>query len=80
LPTIEKLDTAQALAQTLHAQLSQFMLETLDPAAKAMWMSQTQSCEQILHSIEDRRRQLRNREQAIGQTQASIDATRVLPQ
>lgn len=65
MPTMHRLDAALANAQSLHAQLSTFALDTLDPAARSMWASQAIAAEQIMRSIQDRRDQLQRREDTL---------------
>lgn len=69
MPTVQKLDVAYAHAQALHAALSAFALDTLDPSARAMWSGLSLSAETITRAIEDRRQQLLQRQATIAQAE-----------
>lgn len=73
MPTLTKLDQAFAQAQSLHALLATFALDTLEPSAKAMWTSQATATKTVLQSISDRRQQLLAREATIAQAQQAVE-------
>jgi len=65
--TIERVEAAHASAQLLHATLTQFSLETVDPISKQMYQELANAAQSIAQGIRKRQQQLTDREAAIAQ-------------
>lgn len=70
MTTLNQLASAHATALSLHATLSQFALETLDPTIKTMYIEMASGMQVIASGIERRKQQLTTREQFIAQQYA----------
>ncbi|MHB1628953.1 MAG: DUF1657 domain-containing protein [Bacilli bacterium] len=69
MTTIDKVGAAHASAQSLHATLTQFSLETVDPISKQMYQEMANAAQTIVEGIRKRQEQLADRETAIKQAQ-----------
>ncbi len=69
MTTIDKVGAAYANAQSLHATLTQFSLETIDPVSKQMYQELANAAQTIMEGIRKRQEQLTDRESAIKQAQ-----------
>ncbi len=67
MTTLSQLASAHTTALSLHASLSQFAFETLEPVTKNMYIQMANATQVIIAGLDERKRQLEIRQQTITQ-------------